>query len=58
MGERIDEVDEQILYYLTKEARHTSAPDIADEIGLAPPTVRNRIVASKRAVLSWGITPT
>ena len=43
MGDRIDEVDEQILYYLTEEARHTSAPDIADEVDLAPPTVRNRI---------------
>ena len=58
MEERINGVDEQILYYLTKEAWHTSAPDIVDGIGLAPPTVRNRIVASKRAVLSWGITPT
>ena len=43
MEERIDEVDERILYYLTAEARHTSAPDIADEVDLAPPTVRNRI---------------
>jgi DNA-binding Lrp family transcriptional regulator len=43
MGDRVDEVDEQILYYLTEEARHTSAPDIAEEVDLAPPTVRNRI---------------
>ena len=43
MEDRTDEIDEQILYYLTEEARHTSAPDIADEVDLAPPTVRNRI---------------
>ncbi|QLG50316.1 Lrp/AsnC family transcriptional regulator [Natrinema halophilum] len=39
----IDDVDEQILYYLTREARHTSAPDIAEKVDVSPPTVRNRI---------------
>lgn len=43
MSEGIDEIDEQILYYLTEDARHTSAPDIAKEVDLSPPTVRNRI---------------
>ena len=43
MEERIDEVDERILYHLAEDARHTSAPDIAEEVDLAPPTVRNRI---------------
>ena len=42
-GDRIDEVDERVLYYLAEEARHTSAPDIADEVDLAPLTARNRI---------------
>lgn len=43
MGQGIDEVDEQILYYLTQEGRHTSAPDIAEKVDISPPTVRNRI---------------
>ncbi|AFO56267.1 MULTISPECIES: Lrp/AsnC family transcriptional regulator [Natrinema] len=43
MTREIDDVDEQILYYLTREARHTSAPDIAEQVDVSPPTVRNRI---------------
>lgn len=43
MNHRIDDIDEQILYYLTREARHTSAPDIAEKIDVSPPTIRNRI---------------
>ena len=43
MALEIDTVDEQILYYLTDEARHTSAPDIAAEVDVSAPTVRNRI---------------
>lgn len=40
---QIDTVDEQILYYLSQEARHTSAPDIAEKVDVSAPTVRNRI---------------
>lgn len=40
---QIDTVDEQILYYLSQEARHTSAPDIAEQVDVSAPTVRNRI---------------
>lgn len=43
MGGRFDEVDRRILYELTADARHTSAPDIASEVDVSPPTVRNRI---------------
>lgn len=43
MGIQIDTIDERILYYLTKEARHTSAPDIAEQVDKSAPTVRNRI---------------
>lgn len=43
MHPQIDSVDEQILYYLTEEARHTSAPDIAEKVDVSAPTVRNRI---------------
>ncbi|MBP1987898.1 Lrp/AsnC family transcriptional regulator [Halolamina salifodinae] len=43
MGLQIDVIDEQILYFLTEEARHTSAPDIAERVDVSAPTVRNRI---------------
>jgi Lrp/AsnC family leucine-responsive transcriptional regulator len=43
MPVQIDSVDEQILYYLSQEARHTSAPDIAEKVDVSAPTVRNRI---------------
>lgn len=43
MSIQIDSVDRRILYYLTKEARHTSAPDIAEQVDKSAPTVRNRI---------------
>lgn len=43
MSVRIDSVDERILYYLSQEARHTSAPDIAEKVDVSAPTVRNRI---------------
>jgi Lrp/AsnC family leucine-responsive transcriptional regulator len=43
MAFQIDSVDEQILYYLAQEARHTSAPDIAEKVDVSAPTVRNRI---------------
>jgi len=58
MKERFDEVDDQILYYLTAEARHTSAPNIAEEVDLAPPTVRNRISRLEDSDIIVGITPT
>jgi len=38
-----DEVDRRIVYELAREARHTSAPDIAERVGVSAPTVRNRI---------------
>lgn len=43
MSIQIDEIDERIIYRLTEDARHTSAPDIAEEVGVSPPTIRNRI---------------
>jgi len=43
MPVQIDSIDEQILYYLSREARHTSAPDIAANVDVSAPTVRNRI---------------
>lgn len=43
MNADIDTIDERILYYLVAEARHTSAPDIADDVDMSPPAIRNRI---------------
>ncbi|WP_181685447.1 Lrp/AsnC family transcriptional regulator [Halorhabdus salina] len=43
MAIEIDSVDEQILYFLAEEARHTSAPDITEHVDVSAPTVRNRI---------------
>lgn len=39
----IDDVDRRILHALARDARHTSAPDIAAELDVSAATVRNRI---------------
>lgn len=43
MESRIDEIDKRILYYLAKDARNTTAPEIAGEMEVTPATIRNRI---------------
>lgn len=43
MNRKIDEIDKRIMYRLSEDARHTSAPDIAEEVGVSPGTIRNRI---------------
>lgn len=43
MGYRLDEIDKRIIYYLMKNARDTSAPQIADEVNVSAGTIRNRI---------------
>lgn len=43
MGVDIDRIDERIIYRLVEDARHTSAPDIAEEVDVSAPTIRNRI---------------
>lgn len=39
----IDNVDERILYRLQENARETSAPEIAEEMGVSASTIRKRI---------------
>jgi len=39
----LDDLDEQILYELQTDARHTSSNDIAERMDVASSTVRNRI---------------
>ncbi|QLG27161.1 Lrp/AsnC family transcriptional regulator [Halorarum halophilum] len=43
MGRDLDDVDRSILYLLQRDARNTTAQDIADTAGVSPSTVRNRI---------------
>ncbi|WP_327050642.1 Lrp/AsnC family transcriptional regulator [Halomicrococcus gelatinilyticus] len=43
MDDGLDDLDGRILYALQRDARHTSAAEIADEAGVAPSTVRKRI---------------
>jgi len=40
---RIDEVDRRIIYELQRDARHTSASDIAESLDVSARTVRNHI---------------
>lgn len=40
---RLDEVDKRILHALVRDARNTSAPDIAEEVNVSAGTIRNRI---------------
>ncbi|WP_227379868.1 Lrp/AsnC family transcriptional regulator [Haladaptatus halobius] len=43
MGYRLDEIDKRIIYHLMKDARNTSAPQIADDVSVSAGTIRNRI---------------
>lgn len=43
MDIRLDEVNRRIIHALMGDARNTSAPMIADEVGVSPATIRNRI---------------
>ncbi|WP_433629266.1 Lrp/AsnC family transcriptional regulator [Halomicrococcus sp. NG-SE-24] len=43
MGRELDDVDRSILYLLQRDARDTTAQEIADTAGVSASTVRNRI---------------
>lgn len=43
MDIRLDEVNRRIIHALMDDARNTSAPMIAEEVGVSPATIRNRI---------------
>lgn len=43
MAPEMDNVDRGVLFMLQKEARHTTAQEIADKVGVSASTVRNRI---------------
>jgi DNA-binding Lrp family transcriptional regulator len=39
----MDNIDRRIIYRLVEDARSTTAPEIADEVGVTDTTIRNRI---------------
>jgi Lrp/AsnC family leucine-responsive transcriptional regulator len=41
--EGLDELDQQIIHALQRDARHVSSGDIADRADVSPSTVRNRL---------------
>ncbi|MEE6210108.1 winged helix-turn-helix transcriptional regulator [Salarchaeum sp. III] len=43
MSYEFDDIDRRIIHALERDARNTSAPDIAEEMDVSPGTVRNRI---------------
>lgn len=43
MSIRLDEVNKRIIHALMGDARDTSAPMIAEDVGVSPATIRNRI---------------
>ncbi|MEF8826406.1 MAG: winged helix-turn-helix transcriptional regulator [Halapricum sp.] len=43
MEYRLDEIDRRIIHELMRDARDTSAPEIADAVSVSPGTIRNRI---------------
>lgn len=54
----LDDVDRGILYFLQRDARHTSAKDIADEVSVSANTVRNRIARLEDRGVIEGYQPT
>jgi len=43
MDYRLDEIDKRVLFHLVRDARKTSAPDVAEEVNVSAGTIRNRI---------------
>jgi DNA-binding Lrp family transcriptional regulator len=43
MDYRVDEIDKRVLYHLARDARNTTAAEIANEMEVTPATIRNRI---------------
>lgn len=53
----VDDLDERIIYELQRDARHTSASDIADEVDVSPSTVRKRIQNLEESGIIEGYHP-
>ncbi|AEH38200.1 Lrp/AsnC family transcriptional regulator [Halopiger xanaduensis] len=57
MGFELDDIDRGILHRLQDDARHTTAADIAGEVGVTANTVRNRIRRLEEAGVIAGYVP-
>lgn len=57
MAHDLDDVDRGILSLLQGSARHTTAQEIADKVGVSPSTVRNRIDAMEESGVIQGYDP-
>lgn len=53
----LDEVDEGVLYALQRDARNVTTEEIAEEVGVSPSTVRNRIDKLERNGVIEGYEP-
>lgn len=54
----LDEVDRGILHMLQRNARETTAAEMADAVGVSPSTVRNRIARLEEDGVIEGYVPT
>ena len=54
MSVRLDDVNKRIIHALMNDARNTSAPMIAEEVGVSPATIRNRITQLEDAGILRG----
>jgi len=50
----LDELDRFIVYALQRDARHTSASDVAEDAGVSPSTVRKRIASLEESGIIEG----
>ena len=57
MPPQLDGVDRGILYLLQRDARNTTAQEMADKVGVSASTVRNRIDALEASGVIEGYTP-
>lgn len=57
MAHDLDGVDRGILYLLQRDARNTTAQEIADQVGVSASTVRNRIDALEEGGVIEGYFP-
>ena len=57
MAHDLDDVDRGILSLLQGSARHTTAQEMADKVGVSPSTVRNRIDAMEESGVIQGYDP-
>lgn len=58
MSRDLDGVDRGILYLLQRDARNTTAQEMAEQVGVSASTIRNRIDELEASGVIEGYTPT